>query len=327
MSVQSAHDIVKHAPSREAWRRLIHALEALTPSAVAEIVPSLQSELGAWPDRIRIRPRRWGLRVARDAARLLEPPHPGWPLGTTLHLGTIADARLCESLTAWDGTHGLVGLTLEGASPGDGLASLTDADSVTGLRWLGLRNTQLKKANPDWVRGRVITELQRLDLASARLPSDTLAALAEQPMRRLERLHLGGIPISETIAVSMLKRAEWTRLSRLNLYGTVLTKRVANAFARNPSLSGVQRITFGALPGDETALDPEAIAALAPSERPPTLERLTIRGMKLSTDAANALLRCVIPTGEVVVRDCSMPDRLRETWRRGQVEGPNVRIR
>jgi hypothetical protein len=327
VSVQSAHDIVKHAPSREAWRRLIHALEGLDPRAVAEIAPSLQETLATWPDRIRIRPRRWGLQVLRDRARLLDPPHPGWPLGTTLHLGTIADAGLCDALTSWSGTDGLAGLTLEGAAPGEGLSTLADAERMVGLRWLGLRHAQLKKAPSDWVNGRVVGELMRLDLANARVSTDTLEALAERPLRKLERLHLGGIAIADAVAVRMLKRAEWTRLTRLNLYGTVLTKRVANAFARNPSLTGVARITFGALPGDEAALDPDAVLALAPKERAPTLERVTIRGMKLSSDAAAALLRCVVPTGEIVVRDCTMPDRVRDTWRRGQVNGPNVRIR
>lgn len=326
MSARSARDIAAQSPGRETWRRLIAALDELPADAVQEALPDLGESLASWPDRIRVRPRRWGIDVRSSGAQLRETPHAGWPLGRALHLGAIANAEIATALAAWPHLAGVSVLTLEGSRPGEALADLLSADNLAGLHTLGLRRAGLWDAGSAWLGSPALEGLRRLDLAGAELPDEALEALGRTPLPRLDRLHLGNAKRPRRPLVQLFRDADWPRLRRLNLHGSRFDEKLALAIARNASLAGIERLTIGTLDRSEP-LDVGAIDALVEGGRQPALERLTVRGMRLDERTAEALLRSARGIRELVVRDCELPARIRERWRRGHVDGPNVRVR
>jgi hypothetical protein len=331
VSVAAVVDIARGAPSREAWRRLVAALEAIPEDELAGTVYRLEPELNLWPERLRVRPRRWGLRVAQAGSSsrvsIVSPLHEAWSLGRTLHLGDILDARTAELLSGWEGLRHTTGLTCEGSAPNAALSALFAGSWREDLRWLGLRESDLLEAGIGWMADHQWPALERLDLAQSQIQDDALLAIANHAFPQLRRLNLAGHRRGPHIAEAVLASPAFAFLERVNLTGAPFGEAAAQAWVKTPDRQQLDRITLGSFSPDDAAVSIDALVDALESGKV-KLSRLTLRRVVLELRDAERLQRAAAGcVEELVLRDCSLPDSLKRKWVRTDSAGPRIRLR
>ena len=143
-----------------------------------------------------------------------------------------------------------------------------------------------------------------------------LAAMGRAPAGA-GRLHLGHLRVAPD-ELGDATEVRWPSLKRLNLYGSEPTREVLSSLVGNPSSRKLERLTIGALPDDETTLDPRVLSELLAPKGLRKLRRLTLRGLRIDADLRAILRECDSGLTDLVLRDCEVSDRPAPVGRRAE---------
>ena len=151
--------------SAQTWELLCSTLERVgwTPSLEESLLPYVHSHLSAWPDALRVAPRRW------THQRSLSKYAPLLALSRSLviHNSTLSDTGLTKLLACWGERHTLTHIDLEDCRKlsNEGAAALADSSHAAHIVHLNLNLCGIHEAGFHALGASLNGPLQYVDMS------------------------------------------------------------------------------------------------------------------------------------------------------------------
>jgi uncharacterized protein (TIGR02996 family) len=248
-------------------------------------------------------------RLAAREKELLKQHGAAW--GDT-HLGMVGELRrgFIEHVTTWPHMFVEAGAELVERFPVRSLRLRVDAEDAVSLRKLAAvphlaRITRLSFERPaaslfalgppglgdTGLRALLASDhlggLRELDLSRSWLHFAGMQALAEAPLRSLERLELAGNPLDADGVLALAQSPHLANLRYLGLSGGRLAARAAVGLASSRTLRSLRELDLS-----HTRIQTAGVQALVATDFLANIEVLRLGWLSLAVRAAQALARC-----------------------------------